>query len=86
MNHEQFAYWLQGFVEMNSGNPPNVWQWRMIKDHLQTCFNKVTPSYPQTLFPGNLPLPVTCSNLTGNMPSDVFGAGVIGRNRGGGAC
>ena len=46
MNHDQFTYWLQGFVEMNGGNMPNEWQWRMIKDHLKTCFVKVTPTYP----------------------------------------
>ena len=48
MNHDQFTYWLQGFVEMNGGNMPNEWQWRMIKDHMQTCFVKVTPTYPQS--------------------------------------
>ena len=48
MNHDQFTYWLQGFVEMNGGKDPTKEQWRMIKDHLQTCFVKVTPTYPQS--------------------------------------
>lgn len=42
MNTEQFTYWLQGFVEIH-GAPPSAEQWQMIKDHLQTCFVKVTP-------------------------------------------
>ena len=48
MNHTEFTYWLQGFVEMNGGKDPTKEQWRMIKDHLQTCFVKVTPTYPQS--------------------------------------
>lgn len=43
MNHDQFTYWLQGFVEMNNGHYPSPEQWQMIKDHLKLCFNKMTP-------------------------------------------
>ena len=43
VNHDQFAYWLQGFVEMNGGKEPTKAQWKMIKDHLQLCFKKMTP-------------------------------------------
>ena len=43
MNHDQFTYWLQGFVEMNGGKEPTKAQWQMIKDHLQLCFIKMTP-------------------------------------------
>ncbi|HHT4259215.1 TPA: hypothetical protein ACTYZB_004882 [Klebsiella variicola] len=42
MTPEQFAYWLQGFVELN-GQLPDEEQWVSIKDHLQTVFKKVTP-------------------------------------------
>lgn len=45
MNAEQFAYWLQGFAELNNGALPNETQWRSINDHLKTVFNKVTPNY-----------------------------------------
>lgn len=62
MNHDQFTYWLQGFVEMNNGNMPNQWQWRMIKDHLQTCFVKVTPTYPSA--------PLTSPYKTLDFPTD----------------
>lgn len=42
MTPEQFAYWLQGFVELH-GELPNEEQWESIKEHLQTVFRKVTP-------------------------------------------
>lgn len=42
MTSEQFAYWLQGFVELN-GHMPNEAQWQSIKEHLSTVFKKVTP-------------------------------------------
>jgi hypothetical protein len=46
MDPLQFCYWLQGFAELNNGTPPNDMQWKAIRDHLATVFNKVTPSYP----------------------------------------
>lgn len=42
MTPEQFAYWLQGFVEVH-GEPPNAKQWQIIRDHLATVFHTVTP-------------------------------------------
>ena len=48
MTPEQFAYWLQGFAEMNPEWSPTPEQWKMIKEHLQTVFKKVTPSLTQT--------------------------------------
>lgn len=42
MTPEQFAYWLQGFVELND-HMPNEAQWQSIKEHLSTVFKKVTP-------------------------------------------
>ena len=75
MNHDQFTYWLQGFVEMNGGKEPNQWQWRMIKDHLQTCFVKVTPTYP--------PMPVKPPYVIGGS----FGGDIkIKKSGGGGGC
>lgn len=43
MTPEQFAYWLQGFAELNQGAPTPE-QWKSICDHLYTVFHKVTPS------------------------------------------
>lgn len=43
MTSEQFAYWMQGFVELNGASPTDE-QWQSIKDHLATVFVKVTPT------------------------------------------
>lgn len=49
MNAEQFAYWLNGFVEMNPNAMVTGTQWQIIKDHLALVHQKVTP----TRFPGS---------------------------------
>jgi len=44
MTPEQFAYWLNGFAELNpSMEQPTAEQWKSITDHLKTVFVKVTP-------------------------------------------
>jgi hypothetical protein len=45
MNPEQFAYWLNGFAELNGGERPTPEQWKSITEHLQTVFVKVTPQF-----------------------------------------
>ena len=42
MDALQFAYWLQGFAELNSQQPTPE-QWQSIREHLDTVFKKVTP-------------------------------------------
>ncbi len=42
MQSQDFTYWLQGFVEMNSGKQPTKEQWEMITKHLSLVFNPVT--------------------------------------------
>lgn len=42
MTPHDFAYWLQGFAELNGG-PPSAEQWQSIKEHLATVFTKITP-------------------------------------------
>lgn len=44
MTPEQFAYWLQGYMEV-CGKYPDDKQWQIIRDHLSEVFTKVTPSY-----------------------------------------
>lgn len=44
MTSEQFSYWLQGFSEL-VGKEPTKEQWKIIQDHLQLVFKKITPSY-----------------------------------------
>lgn len=43
MSPEQFAYWLNGFVEMNPNAMVTGTQWQIIKDHLALVHKKVTP-------------------------------------------
>lgn len=50
MTAEQFAYWLQGFAELNA-QPPTAEQWQSIRDHLALVFNKVTPTYGPVVAP-----------------------------------
>ena len=65
MTTEQFAYWLQGFAELNGGAPPTAEQWASIQDHLKTVFTKVTPplrgapNYPSYAPGGVLSLDLT---------------------------
>lgn len=42
MTAEQFAYWLQGFAELNDTGPTPE-QWKGIKDKLQTVPMKGSP-------------------------------------------
>lgn len=42
MTTQDFAFWLQGFVELH-GQPPTEIQWQQIKDHLDLVFKKETP-------------------------------------------
>lgn len=44
MTTDQFAYWLQGFAELNEA-PPTPEQWQAIRDHLALVFHKVTPPF-----------------------------------------
>lgn len=38
MTFEQFVYWLRGYVEID-GSLPNDDNWKVIKEHLDKCFN-----------------------------------------------
>lgn len=44
MTAEQFAYWLQGYAELNA-EPPSAEQWKAIREHLALVFMKVTPQF-----------------------------------------
>lgn len=69
MTPEQFAYWLQGFSELNTGTPTGA-QWKSIREHLSTVFLKKTPDYgpirnyplppPNNPFPSDLMNRITC--------------------------
>lgn len=42
MTPEQFAYWLQGFAELNDKAPTQE-QWDSIRAHIALVFKKATP-------------------------------------------
>lgn len=44
MTSEQFTYWLNGFFEISDTDILNENQVRIIRDHLDLVFNKVTPN------------------------------------------
>ena len=46
MNAQDFTYWLQGFFEISGTNQLTEDQVKIIKDHLQLVFTKVTPKSP----------------------------------------
>ena len=68
MTPEQFAYWLQGFAEMNPEWSPTPEQWKLIKEHLQTVFKKVTPTLtqPYPIINPNQPLTMPGTTTTPN--------------------
>jgi len=43
MDTKDFCYWLRGFTEVTDNKMPNKKEWRIICDHLDLVFNKVTP-------------------------------------------
>ena len=44
MNERDFVYWLQGFLELREGDDGlSERQVRIIRDHVELVFNKVTP-------------------------------------------
>ena len=44
MTPENFAYWLQGFIEISDVKGINETQLQIIKDHLALVFRKETPN------------------------------------------
>lgn len=42
MTSHDFALWLHGFTELTGGEMPSENQWKMIVEHLDLVFNKVT--------------------------------------------
>jgi hypothetical protein len=49
MTPENFAYWLEGFVELTQGQAPNPAQWKSIHEHLNLVFKKVRPKVTETV-------------------------------------
>ncbi len=62
MTPDQFAYWLQGYAEIN-GAPPTAEQWWVIRDHLALVFQKVTPDRAPASIPSAWTAPNTGTPL-----------------------
>lgn len=50
MTPEQFAYWMQGFAELNA-LPPSPEQWQSIREHLALVFEKKTLEFQPNRVP-----------------------------------
>jgi hypothetical protein len=51
MNAENFAYWMQGALELGTLKELNTEQVKIVQDHLNLVFKKVTPQYQITQSP-----------------------------------
>jgi hypothetical protein len=45
MNEKEFCYWLKGYFEISNSKKLNEEQVKILKDHLELVFTKVTPDY-----------------------------------------
>ena len=45
MDAKEFCYWLKGYFEMSDSEKLDEKQVKILKDHLDLVFTKVTPDY-----------------------------------------
>lgn len=45
MNAQEFAFWLQGYLEMSGAKTLGEKEVQILKDHLALVFEKKTPNY-----------------------------------------
>jgi len=48
MTPRDFCYWLQGYMETENPETIDATKTKIIKDHLNLVFNKITPTPPKT--------------------------------------
>ena len=71
MTSHDFAVWMHGFTELTGGEMPSPAQWKMIVEHLNLVFNKVTPPLASPSVEIKLPVqPPRQPNWTGHMHID----------------
>lgn len=49
LSPEQFCYWLQGALELGDLKELDPQELKIVKDHLSLVFQKLTPSYGQSI-------------------------------------
>jgi hypothetical protein len=59
-----FCYWLKGYTEITNAKMPTEQEWRIINDHLDAVFTKVTPTYPTLIGSGSFTSPVFSKNIS----------------------
>lgn len=69
MNSENFAYWLQGALELGGLKTLNEVQVKVVQDHLDLVFKKVTPVRQITSTPPATTYPVP---RLGDISNDFF--------------
>lgn len=78
MSPEQFAFWLNGFFEIQNPKTLDEKQTQQVKDHLALVFNKVTPErniLEDFRMPDNFEVP---DNLTPGSPQRFCRPGSTG--------
>lgn len=60
MTPRDFAYWLQGYMEMENPTSLNEEQTQIIKDHLKLVFDKQTPEYHTPTMVNAHDFPISC--------------------------
>jgi hypothetical protein len=69
MSPESFAYWLTGFRELSlTDEPPTKEQWKLICEHLDLVFRKVTPKLDK----GEYKPQKNCFNLYNGIPDEAL--------------
>jgi len=75
MTAERFTYWLKGFFELSDAKTLDEKQVKIVKDHLDLVYNKVTPDRSQEIQNINEVPPTffhpQC-NTTGSFPDDTL--------------
>lgn len=69
MTTDQFAFWLQGFIEIENPTKLDEKQTQIIKDHLKLVFDKKTPDRHNDFNPEHV---ICCNNVKGSPTSTVL--------------
>lgn len=63
MNAQEFAFWLQGYLEISGAKNLNEKELKIVRDHLALVFEKKTPEY----WPNHLNEEPICSPLAASV-------------------